>query len=311
MIPFTVTEKTALTKRISAFTLQPADGARPLGWAAGAHVDVDLGEVGARSYSLISWPGVDTNCYRIAVQREENGTGGSAAMHALSVGATVPISAPKNSFALEDTDDPVALIAGGIGITPLISMATELLQAGRLFVLHYAGRSAEVVAYEPELAQMLGDRLISHFDDTTPLDLPATLAILTDHRLYVCGPRGMIDATRIAAEAADIPGSRVHLELFASPDADGDDAAFEVEISSTGNVYTVPPNVSIIEALEAEGVDLMYDCQRGDCGICQVDVLDGTPDHRDVVLSDAEKQSGKVMQICVSRALSKRLVLDI
>ena len=125
----------------------------------------------------------------------------------------------------------------------------------------------------------------------------------------------MIDAARACAETAGIDGSRVHIELFdnaaASATEEGGDDAFEVEVASTGQVFNVAPGQSIIEALEAGGVDLIYDCQRGDCGICQTDVVSGDPDHRDVVLSDDERSGGKVMQICVSRAKTARLVLDI
>ena len=121
----------------------------------------------------------------------------------------------------------------------------------------------------------------------------------------------MLDATRTAATAAGVAAEQIHTELFASPEAKSTDVPFEVELSSTGDVYVIPPGQTIIEVLEAAGHDLMYDCQRGDCGICQTAVISGTPDHRDVVLSDEEKASGKVMQICVSRAHAERLVLDL
>ena len=121
----------------------------------------------------------------------------------------------------------------------------------------------------------------------------------------------MIDATKAQAEAAGIAAERIHFELFDAPQEQEGDSAFEVELASSGEVFTIPPGQSIIDVLEAGGVDVMYDCQRGDCGICQCDVLSGTPDHRDVVLSEAERAAGNVMQICVSRAKSPRLVLDI
>jgi vanillate O-demethylase ferredoxin subunit len=121
----------------------------------------------------------------------------------------------------------------------------------------------------------------------------------------------MIDAARKLAEAAGLAPERVHVELFDNASAQEGDAPFEVELASTGQVFAIPPGRSIIDVLEEEGVDLIYDCQRGDCGICQTDVISGIPDHRDVVLSDAERAEGKVMQICVSRAKSARLVLDL
>jgi vanillate O-demethylase ferredoxin subunit len=132
-----------------------------------------------------------------------------------------------------------------------------------------------------------------------------------DTHIYLCGPKGMIDAARTAAVSEGHPEDQIHIELFTSAATAEGDTAFEVEIADTGAVYTIPPGKTIIDVLEDEGMDLIYDCQRGDCGICQTDVISGTPDHRDVVLSDAEKASGKVMQICVSRAKSDRLVLDL
>ncbi|RMF36600.1 MAG: oxidoreductase, partial [Alphaproteobacteria bacterium] len=194
---------------------------------------------------------------------------------------------------------------------PLISMASALAESGRPFTFHYAGRSAGVMAWLERLGALFGPALAPHFDDRTPIDLQAVAAAARDHALYICGPKGMIDATRAAAEAAGIPPERIHVELFTTPASSSGDTAFEVELASDGRVIPVAPGQSIIEALEQAGVDLIYDCQRGDCGICQTGVISGIPDHRDVVLSEAERASGKVMQICVSRAKSPRLVLDI
>jgi vanillate O-demethylase ferredoxin subunit len=172
------------------------------------------------------------------------------------------------------------------------------------------------MAYREELAESLGDSLALHFDDVAggPIDLDGLIAgMQSGQHLYVCGPRPMIDAALAKAEAAGIPRERVHVELFDNASAgagDGDDA-FEVELASSGEVFTIPPGKSIIEVLEEAGHDLIYDCQRGDCGICQTEVLEGVPDHRDVVLSEAERAEGKLMQICVSRAKTPRLKLDL
>jgi vanillate O-demethylase ferredoxin subunit len=192
-------------------------------------------------------------------------------------------------------------------------MATTLAACGQAFDFHYSGRSAGLMAYRDHLQKKFGAHLHLHCDDdpACALDLDALLAAV-DHatHLYVCGPKGLIDACRTKAEAAGIAKERIHFELFDTPQEQTGDTSFEVEINS-GEVFTVAPGQSIIEALEEGGVDVMYDCQRGDCGICQTEVISGTPDHRDVVLSDAERASGKVMQICVSRAKTPRLVLDI
>ena len=311
MTQFFVKNRENLTDRIVAFTLMPKAPFTTEPWSAGAHIDIDLGPLGSRSYSLITWPNENSANYQIAVQREDQGLGGSQAVHAFKTGQSVIVSPPKNSFALIEDDLPVALIAGGIGITPIISMATALHKEGRLFILHYLGRSAETIACSDRLCTEFGDAVDVHLDDRNPIDLSSTIEALSGHRLYICGPKGMIDAVRNTAVSHGIPSKRIHIELFETPTLENSEKCFEVEIKSTGDIFEIPENKSILEVLEAGGVDLIYDCQRGDCGICCVDVLHGIPDHRDVVLSQAEKDSGKVMQICVSRAHSDRLVLDI
>lgn len=300
-----------LTDRISEFTLTDPDGADLPAWDAGAHIRIAV-PGGDRAYSLIAWDDVRSGAaFTIAVQREDDGTGGSRHMHALTEGDEIAVTPPKCDFPVTP-DAPAVLLAGGIGITPMISMAHALRAAGTPVTLHYAGRSRGMMAFADDLADSLGDALHIHCDDdSSALDLDAVIGALGAAHLYICGPRGMIDAARAKAETAGIPADCVHVELFDNAAQAAGDTAFEVEIASSGEVITVPPDQSIIQALEAAGHDLIYDCQRGDCGICQTDVISGTPDHRDVVLSDAEKAVGKVMQICVSRAKSARLVLDL
>jgi len=309
-----VREVTALTDRISEFRIASADDAPLPGWEAGAHVLFDLPDGDTRAYSLITFDPVPEapQTYRIAVQREPDGKGGSTHMHGLKPGTKITCASPKNEFALTP-GTPAVLLAGGIGITPMISMASTLKAAGQAFSFHYSGRSAGLMAYRDTLRDTFGDALQLHCDDdTSALDLDAVIsAIGADAHLYVCGPKGLIEAIKTRAEAAGIDPDRIHFELFDAPQEQQGDSAFEVEVASSGEVFTIPPGQSIIDVLEAGGVDVMYDCQRGDCGICQCDVLSGTPDHRDVVLSEAERAAGNVMQICVSRAKSPRLVLDI
>lgn len=305
--------KRSLTDRIAEFRFEPVEGDL-CAYAAGAHMRVTLPDGGDRAYSLIHFDTVpDTpGDYRIAVQLEEESTGGSRHMHELSEGDELTVTEPKCDFPVVP-DAPAVMLAGGIGITPLISMAAALKAAGTPVELHYAVRSRPLMAYGEELAEHLGEALHLHCDDDdSALDLDALIGDLGERHLYICGPRGLIDAARSRAEAAGIPSERVHVELFDNASAGGaDDEAFEVEIASTGEVIEVPANKTIIEALEEAGHDLIYDCQRGDCGICQTDVLEGEPDHRDVVLSDEERAGGKVMQICVSRARTPRLKLDL
>ena len=302
------------TDRIRVLTLKGEPGTTLPAYTAGAHLDFDLGELGTRSYSLIDWvsPPLAVDKYTIAVQREDSGTGGSMAMHLLTAGQTIEATDPSNDFELHAGDRPVLLLAGGIGITPLITMATALSEQQRPFELHYSARSASVMGFRSQLEQSLGDRVTFYFDDEKPLDLGLLMQqqnSATD--LYICGPKGMIDAARSAAVNAGLSENQIHIELFTAPETQSGDQAFEVEIHETGEVFTIPVGKTIIDVLEEAGKDLMFDCQRGDCGICQTDIISGVPDHRDVVLSEADRASGKVMQICVSRAKSTRLVLDL
>ncbi|WP_157019074.1 PDR/VanB family oxidoreductase [Mesorhizobium xinjiangense] len=305
--------------QIRALTLAAEDGDPLPGYSAGAHIRVKLPDASDRHYSLINWiaePGATSApaTYRLGVRLEEDSKGGSRHMHSLREGDIVTVAPPKNDFALHDSPAPALLIAGGIGVTPIISMAAELKAKGRPFAFHYCGRSRGLMAFTDELEELCEEALTVHSDDEpdTCVDLKALVGgASADSHIYVCGPRGMIEAVREIAHARGFAKDHVHFELFDTPEATTGDQSFEVEISSTGQVFTVPPDKSIIEVLEAEGVDLVYDCQRGDCGICQTAVLEGVPDHRDVILTDEERAANDVMQICVSRAKSARLVLDL
>ncbi len=313
---FEVVETRIAAGQVREMHLAPLDGAAP-GWRAGAHVRVALPDGGDRPYSLVNLdptPGATAapQRYRLGVLLEPQGRGGSAWMHGLARGDVVTLGAPENDFPLRPSEAAPLLLAGGVGVTPIASMAAELTAEGRDFRLVYAGRARAGMAFVDELATLCGPRLEVRPDDAAPLDLAALFAGLDpDRDVYVCGPKGMIDAARRAAETAGHPRARFHVELFAPEAPAAGDAPFEVVVASSGLTVAVPPGLSIIDALEAAGMDVMHDCRRGDCGICQTGVLEGEPDHRDVVLSDAERASGKVMQICVSRARSARLVLDL
>lgn len=305
---------TEVADPIRELILRPVNGAPLPGFAPGAHLRFQVADGRWNAYSLITLPGQDATSYRIAVRREADGAGGSQAMHALRPGDRILAQAPRNDFPLDDGAGPALLLAGGIGLTPLMSMATALAQRGRPFRLVLAARSRAAAAYADLLGETFGAGVSLHLDDLSGGPMPVAQLIAEaspDTHLYVCGPRPMIEAARTAWAARALPDSQFHTELFDAPQAEAGDQPFEVELASTGQVFTVPPGQTIIEALEAGGVDLVYDCQRGDCGICQTAVLEGTPDHRDVVLSPAERAAGKLIHICVSRALSQRLKLDL
>ncbi len=307
-----VQSMTAETAVIRGLVLTPEGGALP-SWEAGAHIRISVPGGGDRPYSLMALPDLPKGCWALGVLREQLSTGGSSFMHALKIGDIVRASAPINNFGLHTGNTPAILFAGGIGITPILSMAAELQARGTPYRLHYAGRAPESLAFLPQLRAICTNALSVHYDgDESRLGIAAVLDRAPgEAHIYVCGPAGMIEAVKKSAVDKGIPAARIHYELFkAEPTISADDA-FEVELRSTGQVITVAANQSIIDALERAGVEVLYDCRRGDCGICQCGVILGTPDHRDVILSDEEKASNKVIQICVSRAKSERLVLDL
>ncbi|MDH2401193.1 PDR/VanB family oxidoreductase [Bradyrhizobium sp. SSUT18] len=302
----------AETPFIRSLVLGVEDGVVPR-WQAGAHIRVALPNGGDRPYSLMTLPGHPEGALALGVLREEVSTGGSQFMHALKIGDVVKASMPVNNFHLHEGTAPALLFAGGIGVTPILSMAAELTARANPFRLHYAGRTQGLLAFLPHLQAICAKDLSIHCDDdASRLDIAAALGdAAANSHIYICGPAGLIEAVKAAALAAGVPADRIHYELFKAEQPSSPDKPFEVELKSTGQVVTVTAGQTIIQALEAAGLDVLYDCQRGDCGICQCGVISGTPDHRDVILSEDEKASNKIMQICVSRAKSQRLVLDL
>lgn len=282
-------------------------------WQAGAHIRVRLPGGGDRPYSLMALPDLPEGCLALGVLREPSGAGGSEFMHALKIGDVVTASAPVNNFGLHAEGSPAILFAGGIGITPILSMAADLRARAIPHRLHYAGRAQGGLAFIAPLRAICADALSIHYDsDASRLDIAAALDhAREDSHVYVCGPAAMIEAVKTCALGKGIPAHRIHYELFKADQLSSPDKPFEVQLRSTGQIIRVGTDQTIIQALEQAGLDVLYDCQRGDCGICQCGVIEGVPDHRDVILSDDEKAANKVMQICVSRAKSERLVLDL
>ena len=300
----------------------PAGGALP-GFTPGAHLRVSVpGLAEHRCYSLLVFTPESAGFerpveYRLGVRIEEPGRGGSRYMHGLVPGDRIRVTGPKNDFPLHapvPDEGAVVLMAGGIGITPIAAMAAALQAAGRPYVLHYSGRSRSQLGFIEELTGLAGPALHLHADDdpATRLDLDAELDRLDRRQhLYVCGPQAMIAALIDKAVQRGWPRERVHFELFAAAAPQAGDRGFEVELRRSGRVLTVPPGRTIVDVMEAAGCDPLYDCRRGECGVCVADVLEGVPDHRDCVLTEAEKAEGKRIHICVSRAKSARLVLDL
>lgn len=310
-----------LNPLVRLLRLRAPDGATLPGYTAGAHVRVQVqlpeGASDWRHYSLVNLAAdgdlAAPSEYVIAVRREDTGRGGSRFMHSVQEGDTLTVEPPKNEFPLQAGGCAV-LVAGGIGITPLATMAAQCRAAGRPVRLHYAGRSRDLMAFLPELQALLGDGLRVHADAEAgaPLDVDALLAGCAEaDQLHVCGPKPLLDAVLTKTQARGWARERVHFELFTTPVAEAGDRPFEVVLSQSGQRFEVPADQSLLDCLVAHGCDPMFDCKRGECGVCTTTVLAGEVDHRDYFLSDAEKASGKVMQVCVSRARGPRLVLDL
>lgn len=295
--------------------VDPAGGEMPP-FTAGSHLDVHLPNGLVRQYSLCNDPR-ETHRYVVAVLREPAGRGGSLSMHdAVREEDRITISAPRNNFPLHEEAGRHLLIAGGIGITPMLAMARHLAATGADYRLHYCSRSVEKTAFRAVLQDgPFAERVSFHHDGGDPskgLDVTALLAEVEDGtHVYCCGPAGLMHAVKSAS--AHWPLGRVHFEFFATDPAVPEEpsTAFEVEIASSGAVYQVPPDKSILDVLLENGHDVDSSCEEGLCGTCIVDVLEGEPDHRDFVLDDEEKESNQLITVCCSRAKSGRLKLDL
>lgn len=297
--------------------LAAGDQALPA-FAAGAHVDVHLPGGLIRQYSLCNDP-AERGRYLIAVLREPASRGGSTAVHdAIREGDRLSISPPKNHFALATDAGPSLLLAGGIGVTPILAMAEQLQADGRDFRFHYAARSPARAAFvERVRAGPFAARTQFHFDDgeaAQRLDLDQVLGqAAPGTHLYVCGPKGFIDAVLDAARRRGWDPARLHWEYFAGeavvPRAD--DGSFDVCLASSGRVVRIAADQSIVAALAEAGIEIAVSCEQGICGTCLTRVLDGEPDHRDAYLTPEEQAANDQFTPCCSRSKSARLVLDL
>lgn len=310
-----IADKRDCAEGIAAFELVADDGGELPAFTAGSHVDVFLPGGMTRQYSLRNDP-AERHRYCIGVLREPSGRGGSAHMHdRLRVGDIVETSHPRNAFALDEDAPFSLLIAGGIGITPILSMAHRLTALGRDFAFHYCARSAARMAFREEmLASAFADRLQFHLDDG-PAEQKLDLAAMLSRRpsgahLYACGPAGFLDAV-VASATSAWPAETVHREYFANTaqPAPSGDKPFRVTLAGDRRSFEVLPGRTIVEVLAEHGVEVQVSCEQGICGTCVTRVLAGTPDHRDLVLTD--KQRADRMTLCCSRALTDELVLDL
>ncbi|MFJ8941798.1 PDR/VanB family oxidoreductase [Streptomyces sp. NPDC102395] len=302
-----VAEADSAADGVLALTLRHPLGEPLPVWEPGAHVDLVLGPGLERQYSLCGDP-ADRSAWRVAVLREPAGRGGSAYVHEeLTRGHRVRVRGPRNHFALRPAPR-YRFIAGGIGITPILPMLAAAEAAGADWTLLYGGRSRKSMAFTGELARY-GDRVtLVPQEESGLLDLSAVLDGLPEGALvYCCGPGPLLDAV----EERCPPGA-LHVERFRPEEQPpGEGAEFEVELARSGRTVTVAADVSVLDAVRAAGVEVLFSCTEGTCGTCETDVLEGAVDHRDSVLTAQEREAGETMMICVSRCRGKRLVLDL
>lgn len=307
-------------EHILGFELVALTPGQPLpAFTAGAHIDLHLSTpAGAlvRSYSLLNDPR-ETHRYCIGVNRDPKSRGGSRHVHeALRAGQVLTISAPRNNFPLDESAPFNVFIAGGIGITPMLGMIARSQALGTPWRLHYAARTRQHAGFLDLLATYPGQpgaEVVLNFDQEPGgqmLNLNRVVdALPAGAHVYCCGPLPMLEAYEQAT--AGLPPERVHREYFAAKDAAATAGGFTVELARSHKTLTVPEGKTILDCLIEIQVEPPFSCREGVCGTCEVRVLEGTPDHRDLVLTDAERAAGDRMMVCCSGAKSSRLVLDL
>ncbi|RYF53652.1 MAG: oxidoreductase [Comamonadaceae bacterium] len=312
-----VARKVVEASGICSFELVSADSASLPAFSAGAHVDVQVPGGLTRQYSLCNDP-AEQHRYLIAVLRDAASRGGSAAMHdRVNEGDLIQISVPKNHFALVAQARHSLLLAGGIGVTPLLCMAEQLAVTGAQFDMHYCTRDVDRTAFKGRIAaSAFADRVRLHHDAgpvEQRLDIDAVVRQPAPGlHLYVCGPTGFMNAVLAAARLRGWAEDKLHYEFFGAPPPSRDgDGSFEVQLASSGRVIRVDKEQTVVQALAAAGVVLSTSCEQGVCGTCLTRVLDGIPHHKDLYLTPDEQARNDQFLPCCSRANSARLVLDL
>lgn len=315
--PLTVVRKHTEAADVCTFELARPGRRRLPAFTAGAHIDVHVSPGIIRQYSLCNDP-AETHRYLIGVLRVPASRGGSSGMHdEIHEGEQLLVGAPRNHFPLYEPAARSLLFAGGIGVTPIIAMAERLNALGAEFEMHYCTRAPERTAFHERIrSSRFSRRVHFHFDDGPAgqrLDLGAALAHPDPGtHVYVCGPKGFMDAVLETARGAGWPDANVHREYFSGAQQDDDrNAAFDVKIASTGRLVRVERDKTVLAALCEAGIALQSSCAQGVCGTCLTRVLDGEPDHRDVFLTAEERAKGDRFLPCCSRATGGMLVLDL
>lgn len=307
-----VRDKQLVADGVMLVTLVHPEGSAVPYWQPGAHIDLHLGTGRVRQYSLCGDPS-DRSSWQIAVLRDDHGRGGSVTVHsdAFCVGLPVTTGGPRNNFALVDAER-FAFIVGGIGITPILPMIDALERDGKSWTLMYGGQHRGSMAFLDRLSYY-GERVqVFPQDEFGLLDVLGFVNRCSDGtQIYCCGPAPLIDATRESVESISTQVD-LHVERFTAVALDdSNDKEFSVNLSRSGITVTVRPDQSILDACELAGISTLSSCAEGICGTCETSVLAGTPEHRDEVLTDAEQESGDTMMICVSRAKTPSITLDL
>lgn len=296
---------------INLYRFCSLDGSALPAFEPGAHIDVQISTVHRRQYSLI-WPAPSADSYVVAVQVAEAGRGGSKALHYESVvGSTLHISAPRNHFPLQAGAERYALFAGGIGITPIVSMFRHLKQAGKHVDLYYWSATPNRTLFHKELAS---DPCVHLMFETSPGQPQMMISdvirgLPAQTHLYCCGPARMLDEFD-AMSVSRAEGS-THRERFSAPVETLPRGVFKAYLKKSNKVLTVGVDETLLQACLASGVDAAYSCEEGVCGACEVAVLEGKVDHRDSILTPSEREAGGKMMICCSRAKDESVVLDL
>ena len=296
---------------INSYLLEPIGGGLLPAFDAGAHIDVEIAPGLSRSYSLVNDP-MRRGAYEIAVHRSPTSRGGSQRIHAeWRVGQTLQVTGPRNNFPLEESAAHTVMIAGGIGITPMLPMIARLERLGRKWELHYVAATPERAAYV-EQVEAFGQANVVF--DGIPAGARLDLARIcgaapADAHLYCCGPTGMLDA--FVQINADRPRDHVHIEYFTAETELATEGGYLLELSRSGKSIAVKEGETMLDALLSAGVNVGFACAEGICGSCEVKVLDGVPDHRDHFLSDEEKAANGSIMVCCSGAKTPKLVLDL
>lgn len=298
---------------IRAMELSPVDGTLPSG-QPGSHLDVALPGGLVRQYSMVNAPG-ETDRYVIGVKRTVDSAGGSVAAHDhLREGDVLAVSLPRNNFPLRRDRRRTCLIAGGIGITPLLAMAQALKHQHLEYELHYFVSADADVAFRDRLEQLADVHIVTGSTaEGTVEELHRILCAARGdgHQVYLCGPPPMIDSARQVADDVGWPKDEVHVEYFRNDQEIDDTSRFDVVLARSVMTLTVEPGTTILQTLRQAGVFVPSSCEQGACGTCLVPVIDGVPDHQDVYLTDDEKKAGTSVMTCVSRASTPTLTLDL